>query len=1200
MWEKKAQEAARANATKSFIEWQMEQAKAENHHKGIYGWIKKGAGPQDPQDEAADKTGKIQHGPLAAAEARVVKWKKFWRAGDEEIKETLVEINRLRIAAKKEQIKDAEAENVREALYTFKDGTGQGPDRTGPLFYKRQPPGAEEKMVKWLNRAKNEVAWPWQILLSTIAMLGKPVTGEDRPIGLTCFPTRLFFRIHRNQGRKWATDKRGEWDQAVAGSSALSAAVLQALGVESAILNEEFFVQLALDAEKFYDSIRLKHVAAQCLQRGFSPTIMAMNLMLCLGPRTIRVREAYSRPLATTASIVAGLGEANNLARLMVYAVMEDMACRFRHTPTMQFVDDFSLHVRGKNENAVALVGARAQARLIDGLLGLDLKISKKSTVQTNSELAAKMLTATAAARGVSIQRVEATKVLGVDISGGKRAQKTLNARNAKAQKVGKKVRQLRFEKTRRRMTTTAVQPRIAYGRCSAGTAPTVAKRLRGNQATLHGWKHGMCATTLLALRKNNIEVELVWLQLQCWIEVWAKNGPKRQQWRQDWETARGKLLELAPESRWKEAKGIGPIQATILTLWDQGWEEEGPDKWKDPEGNEWQMPEGPVDQEVFKKVVEKFAWKLQWAQAAGHRNGAGLEEGFCEEQALSHIKRLKKANKDKEAGLLEKILTAGLWPAQRLKEQGYEVSGACVLCGQEEQDEEFHRAWRCPVVLKADHPDIASTNRWRQMAEAERECAPCFWTRGLLQEKWLHLTDCAPEGAGVVWTIGKPGKNLAGESAEEERQPPGEQQPKEDAAKNAREEGQPPPEEQQPREEEPDEIINVEGRTLYLDESGGKFSGETRLRKCGWGVADVDPETDDFVGGWFAGLGGQDQTHFRAALEATLFVLKKIEGNAVLAPDSINLVEGLAPQKLAENMAKGNLRHADLWEAIEEASKRRQGQLTIKKVKAHREIEEVAKTGREVSEWIGNTFADALAGKGAELAQRPACQAKWLSILKARATMVQKRLLAVNSLALEKIEEEKKQPQVAPRNPKASLHRALAESGHKLGWNSEASSAFCSRCCQKVPKQGLRKWLASNRCEELVATSGGEAWRRQSEQSTAGTRGPCIGRMRLHPSHALCFYRGVWLCTGCGCYAVADEGAAETQKAAAKHLARFCQKKKGQDATRGGREVLRRISQDKPPKKSMKWPRLPASGEGPPIPEQKGSSRRRKMAPQR
>ena len=64
-------------------------------------------------------------------------------------------------------------------------------------------------------------------------------------------------------------------------------------------------------------------------------------------------------------------------------------------------------------------------------------------------------------------------------------------------------------------------------------------------------------------------------------------------------------------------------------------------------------MPDGSVDQEVFISVVEKFAWELQWAQAAQHRNGAGLEEGFCEEQTLAHLKCLRKAGEDKEAGLL-------------------------------------------------------------------------------------------------------------------------------------------------------------------------------------------------------------------------------------------------------------------------------------------------------------------------------------------------------------------------------------------------------------------------------------------------------------------------------------------------------------------------------------------------------------------
>ena len=51
---------------------------------------------------------------------------------------------------------------------------------------------------------------------------------------------------------QWCKDNHGPWDAAIAGSSALRAALLQMLRDEVAFLNEEVIAKILWDVEKFY------------------------------------------------------------------------------------------------------------------------------------------------------------------------------------------------------------------------------------------------------------------------------------------------------------------------------------------------------------------------------------------------------------------------------------------------------------------------------------------------------------------------------------------------------------------------------------------------------------------------------------------------------------------------------------------------------------------------------------------------------------------------------------------------------------------------------------------------------------------------------------------------------------------------------------------------------------------------------------
>ena len=58
---------------------------------------------------------------------------------------------------------------------------------------------------------------------------------------------RIFFRMKRGDTRTWASINQGKWDTAVRNSSALRAALLRALEIETALSEEQAFALILLD-----------------------------------------------------------------------------------------------------------------------------------------------------------------------------------------------------------------------------------------------------------------------------------------------------------------------------------------------------------------------------------------------------------------------------------------------------------------------------------------------------------------------------------------------------------------------------------------------------------------------------------------------------------------------------------------------------------------------------------------------------------------------------------------------------------------------------------------------------------------------------------------------------------------------------------------------------------------------------------------
>lgn len=99
--------------------------------------------------------------------------------------------------------------------------------RTTGALCRRRPSGGCRPFIL---QVEARVRWPRQVLHNVVVFLGKPaVLPSERPITLTSGLYRLWCKLRRPQVQEWEAAAAGYWDRAIAGSSALQAALRREL-----------------------------------------------------------------------------------------------------------------------------------------------------------------------------------------------------------------------------------------------------------------------------------------------------------------------------------------------------------------------------------------------------------------------------------------------------------------------------------------------------------------------------------------------------------------------------------------------------------------------------------------------------------------------------------------------------------------------------------------------------------------------------------------------------------------------------------------------------------------------------------------------------------------------------------------------------------------------------------------------------------
>ena len=147
------------------------------------------------------------------------------------------------------------------------------------------------------------------------------------------------------------------------------------------------------DLEKFYDSVCLAILLGQAMKQYYPPTLLYLLFLCYTGPGVIREGRCVAEPLHPSDSIVAGCGEAGNIAKCMVYDLVEKWhqgRCKnpseIEEESLAIFVDDVQHFAEGSSDESLVLKIVASAQKLVKEIKDNHLKVSPITTVVASGE----------------------------------------------------------------------------------------------------------------------------------------------------------------------------------------------------------------------------------------------------------------------------------------------------------------------------------------------------------------------------------------------------------------------------------------------------------------------------------------------------------------------------------------------------------------------------------------------------------------------------------------------------------------------------------------------------------------------------------------------------------------------------------------------------------------------------------------------
>ena len=363
----------------------------------------------------------------------------------------------------------------------------------------------------------------------------------------------------------------------------------------------------------------------------------------------------------------------------------------------------------------------------------------------------------------------------------------------------------------------------------------------------------GQCPTTNIWLhlgQLNDPRIKTVLDQVRVWMDLCTIGD--RVTIARAWSAARWKFDQA--DNPWNTVKG--PIGATIGTLYAVGWKPLSPDRWIDSNNVTWDYVPGSDYTNLINEIRDQTSLKI-WDRAAEHMDGAGLEKGADLSVLKQHIQWYTNKGMHTEAGLLGTIAAGGLWPQKRRFETEPPMveSPTCPHCGKAPQDS-YHLFWGCEISACCAEEAVIKTNFLKHRARRCKPLQACLWMRGITPKEW---------------TVQAPVEDMQTHLI---------------------------------RGRDPWAYFYLAGNT-YLDGSGGKYSKDPRIRKCGyaWIQQASDPKDEYDALGMFATLTGR-QTVPRSELSALIMFLSFLlqledeQGIQIIHTDNDMVFKGVKKRK--------------------------------------------------------------------------------------------------------------------------------------------------------------------------------------------------------------------------------------------------------------------------------------------------------------
>ena len=382
-----------------FLEKKFYQRRTEHYKR----WLEKASDRAFKATHAAIKrhekagrspaTGEPYDDPLQLMMSKGTKWANIWHRDEPQLGRMIEAYEQAYSSAKQQEFDPAcfDVLKVSTCIRTSRASRATSLDAISIKDLKRLPEIGQGELARLLLEVVEDLALPAQILTPSVSLIPKPLPGGgDRPITVTSTVYMLLMSLLDDNFSDRADQMCSFWDTAVAGSSALRAALYRVALDELAIDEGKSPMTAHWDVEKFYDNINISKLL-RCLTDNDMPwRAPVLALQMHLAPRILATQNWVSTPIAIFNSIIAGCKLSNVFAKVFVYPAMQRWHERFRpdELPPMrlqdeegpfskEYVDDFTLRQDISTRHGLSTF-IQANICFADGLASLDLPLSRR------------------------------------------------------------------------------------------------------------------------------------------------------------------------------------------------------------------------------------------------------------------------------------------------------------------------------------------------------------------------------------------------------------------------------------------------------------------------------------------------------------------------------------------------------------------------------------------------------------------------------------------------------------------------------------------------------------------------------------------------------------------------------------------------------------------------------------------------------